>query len=241
MLLGSCELDELRDQRRHLAELLDDVREQTAAILWWQRSVAREHLDVRAHARERRSQLVRRVRHELTLRARRFLQRTEHRVEARREPAQLVLALDVDPLGQVLCLRHPFDRGREPLDGSERGTRDEQPEDSGDDDAAERDEDEEQPDAVERLLDLGQGPGDLDSRIRAVREREHPQARAVDGDVLPECGVLLMRDTEDSVVDGQRDVLSRRDERAPIGSHELDVSARLAELGAQRQVGLAVR
>ena len=90
VLLGSRKLDELRDQRRHLAELLDDVREQTLALAGRQRSVAGEHLDVRPQARQRRSQLVRRVRDELPLRARRLLERAEHRVEARREPAQLV-------------------------------------------------------------------------------------------------------------------------------------------------------
>ncbi len=175
---------------------------------------------------------MRRVRDELTLRAGRFLQRAEHRVEARREPAQLVLAPHVDALGQIVRLRHSFDRGREPYDRCERGARDEQPEHSGDDDAAERHEDEEQPDAIERLLDLRQGPGDLDGRVRAIREREHAQTRAVDGDVLPECGVLVAGDSEDGVVHGQRHVLSRGNERAPIRTHQLDVAARLAELRA---------
>ena len=40
----------------------------------------------------------------------------EHRVEARREPAQLVLSVHVDSLGEILCLGHALDRRREPLD-----------------------------------------------------------------------------------------------------------------------------
>ena len=83
-LLGPCELDELRDERRHLPELLDDVREQPGAILGRKHPVSSEDLDVRAHARERRSELVRRVGDELPLRPRRLLESPEHRVEAGR-------------------------------------------------------------------------------------------------------------------------------------------------------------
>ena len=57
-----------------------------------QRLVAGEHLDVRAQARQRRPQLVRRVGDELPLRARRVLERAEHRVERRGEPRELVVA-----------------------------------------------------------------------------------------------------------------------------------------------------
>src|SRR5207248_5103908 len=80
LLLAACKLDQLGDQRRHLTELLDDVAQEPLALTRWQRALAREHLDVRAQARDRRSQLVRRVRDELPLRARRLLERSEHRV-----------------------------------------------------------------------------------------------------------------------------------------------------------------
>ena len=112
-LLGACELDELRDERRHLAELLDDVREQARPILRRQHAIAGEDLDVRAHARERRSELVRRVGDELPLRTSRLLERAEHPVEARREPAQLVVSGDLDALGEILRLAHALDRLRE--------------------------------------------------------------------------------------------------------------------------------
>ena len=71
---------------------------------------------------------MRRVRHELPLRARRLLERTEHRVEAVREPAELVTAARVDPLRQVAGLRHRLGRLGQPPDGSERRARDDQPE-----------------------------------------------------------------------------------------------------------------
>ena len=64
-------------------------REQPLALARRQLPVAREHLDVRAQARQRRAQLVRGVRDELPLRgARRLLERREHRVEAAREAAR---------------------------------------------------------------------------------------------------------------------------------------------------------
>ena len=73
------------------------------------RVVAREHLDVRAQARERRAQLVRGVGDELALRPRRVLERLEHRVERRRRAARArrcpdasIRAREVVGLGHVL-------------------------------------------------------------------------------------------------------------------------------------------
>ena len=85
VLLRAGELDQLRDERRHLAELLDHVAEQPLAVLRRERPLAGEHLDVRAQARQRGTQLVGSVRDELPLGAARLLERREHRVEARRE------------------------------------------------------------------------------------------------------------------------------------------------------------
>ena len=56
---------------------------------------------------------------------------------------------------------------REALHGRERRACDEQAEQGGDDDPSERDENQEEPDAVERRLDLRQRPRDLYRRARA--------------------------------------------------------------------------
>ena len=130
------------------------------ALLRRQRTVAGQHLDVRAEARQRRAQLVRRVGHELPLRAGRILERREHRVEARREPAELVPAADVDPLGQVAGLGHPLGRIRQPPHRRERGARDDEPERRGYADAGQpRSRMQERPHARERVVDLGQRAG----------------------------------------------------------------------------------
>ena len=128
LLLAAREVHQLRDQRRHLAELLDDVVQQPLALAGRQLAVAREHLDVRAQAGQRRAELVRRIGHELGLRARRFLERAEHRVEAPGETAQLVPALRVDPLREVSGLGHGLGRLGETAHGRERCARDEQTE-----------------------------------------------------------------------------------------------------------------
>ena len=182
---------------------------------------------------------MRRIRDELALRARRLLESREHRVEARRKPAQLVLSVDVDSLGEILRLGDTLDRRRQPLDGRERGSRDEQSQYRRDHDPAERDDDEEEPDAIERLLDLCERACDLHGCARAIGEREDTHVRAVDRHVVPERRTLLACDGENVVVDRKLDVLPRRHEHGAVRLHELDVAPRLAELRAQRQIALS--
>ena len=106
-LVAPRELDQLGDQRRHLRQLLGDVAQQCLPVRGGHGLVAREHLDVRAQAGQRRAQLVRRVGDELPLRPRRVLERAEHRVERRREPRELVGAGRVDAAREVARLRAP--------------------------------------------------------------------------------------------------------------------------------------
>ena len=94
--------------------------------------------------------------------------------------------------------------------------------------------DEEEADAVERLLDLRERARDLHGRAGAVREREDAQVRPVDRHVVPERRACSAGDRENVVVDGKLDVLARRDEHVSVRPHELDVAARLAELRAER-------
>ena len=48
LLLAAREVHQLGDQRRHLAELLDDVVQEPFALAGRQLALAREHLDVGA-------------------------------------------------------------------------------------------------------------------------------------------------------------------------------------------------
>ena len=67
LLLAARELGQLADQLGHLAELLDHVAQELRALRRRQPLARREHLDVRAQARQRRPQLVRGVLDELPL------------------------------------------------------------------------------------------------------------------------------------------------------------------------------
>ena len=69
LLLAARKVDQLRDQRRHLGQLLDDVAEKAFAFTCRKRALTRENLDVRPQARQRRAQLVRSICDELTLSA----------------------------------------------------------------------------------------------------------------------------------------------------------------------------
>ena len=68
-LLTAREIDQARDQRGHLAELVDHVGQQPLAVSRGKLSLAGEHLDVRAQTRERSAKLVGSIRDELPLRA----------------------------------------------------------------------------------------------------------------------------------------------------------------------------
>ena len=88
------ELHDVRHQRGQLVELLRRCRRAAPARSASGGSSPRllERLDVRAQARDRRAQLVARVGHELALGLHGALQRVERRVEAAREPRELVAA-----------------------------------------------------------------------------------------------------------------------------------------------------
>ena len=86
-----AELIELARAEQHLEEPQDLRLDRIGRLS------ALEELEVRAEAGERSAQLVRRVGDELALRAQRRLELSEHGIEARAEPAELVTALRRDP------------------------------------------------------------------------------------------------------------------------------------------------
>src|SRR5207253_3082250 len=75
---------------RHPLHLAHEIAEHLLSLQRIRRLTALEELEVGAQAGERRSQLVRGVGDQLTLRAQRGFQLAEHGVEARAQTAQLV-------------------------------------------------------------------------------------------------------------------------------------------------------
>ena len=156
LLLAARQLGQLGDQRRHLGELRDHVvRAACSRSSGGRLGPRREHLDVRPQARQRRAQLVRRVLDELALPLLRLVERLEHRVERRGEPAELVVAGHVDALGQVAGRAHALGRLAQAAYRLECCACDEEAEHERDPDPAERDQ-EQQPDLRQLAVDVRQ-------------------------------------------------------------------------------------
>ena len=192
---------------------------------------------------ERRPELVRRVRDELALGARRLLERREHGVEARGEPAELVvpptsIRSERSPVSVTLSAvsvrrRTGASAARETTSPSAAA--------SATPESATRSRSE--PEPRERVVDLGERARDLDRVPGAVGEREHPHVRAVDAS-CPRRTACRRRcsaaRSTTSVADRQLDVLERLAQRAPVGPDELDEGVRLAEPAAEPEERLAV-
>ena len=131
-----------------------------------------EELEVGAEAGERGSQLVRRVGHELALRAQRGLELSEHGVEARAEPAELIASPRSDPTGKVARLRHLFDSRRQPFYRRDRGAPDERAEAGRQKNGARREGDKQETCLRERRVDPCRGEV-LDDFDRATALNRH--------------------------------------------------------------------
>ncbi len=185
--LAARELDELGYERGHLGELADDVVEQLLPLVVRHVPVPSEHLDVRAQAGQRRSQLVRGIRDELSLGAVGLLERREHCVEARSQPAELVLAGSLDPLGEIAGFGHLLGRPGQPANRRKRRLGDHEAEAAGDSDSPSRNQDQENRYSAQRVVDLAERSRDLQCVLVAVlvldRNREDPYFLAADARV----------------------------------------------------------
>jgi len=116
-IVAARELEQAGDQIAHLVRLPLEVGEETAARVRIEALLLLQHLDVRLHARQRRTQLVRGVGDESALCVERLLERREHCVERAAEPRQLVAAADRHALARFARLCDPFCRAGEAADG----------------------------------------------------------------------------------------------------------------------------
>ena len=173
----------------HLLRLAVEIVEQAPALLGIESDVAAQDVDVRLQARQRRTQLVRRVGDEAPLRLERLLERREHRVERRAQGCELVVPALRDALARLAGLGDSLGGRRQPAHRGEGRARDDGSSDCGGGDRAERDEDEDEPQPFERPVRLLQAAHD-DHRLvhepqRVVGGRRDvlPQVEAADRDV----------------------------------------------------------
>ena len=228
------ELDQLADQGGHLVDLLDEVVQQLLARLRRQLVPAREDLDVRLQAGERRAQLVRGVGHELPLSPARVLERAEHRVEARRQPAELVVAGRgrLDPLREIPGLGDRFRRRGQPAHGRQRRARDQQAERCRNRHPPGCDQDQEERDPVQRPGHLRQRPRDL-HRVGRGRDRQHPEGLTLEAPRAVVEGLPASRCLAVLPGRGQPEAGARLDEGRPGDRNGLDEIA----LHADRRPG----
>jgi len=184
---------------------------------------------------------VRGVADELLLRAGGRLQRGQHRVEAGREPAELIGSVRLDALGEVSGLRHVLGRARQTADRRERGARDREAESRCQCDPDRGDDEQVVADARERVVDLGERPRDLDGEALRVRDRDHPHVHAGDVGVREEAVPLPVRHRAHVVVHRELDLLVRKPDRVPGRAHDLEIARCPAELGARPQKCLIPR
>ncbi len=170
LLLRSRKLDQLRDERRHLAELLHDVGEEPAALLRRSaRSPASTSMFVRRHVSGVRNSCdasatsCRWARFESSSPASIVLKLVARRLSSSRP-------LTLDALGEIARLRDALRRLRQPANRSECGARDDEPERGGDADSGKRDGDQEQANPSQSVVHLGQRTRDLDGVPGLVRD-----------------------------------------------------------------------
>jgi hypothetical protein len=124
---------------------------------------------------------VRRIRDESPLTTDRVFERGQHAVEAPGEPAELVVAFDLDPLAEVAGRGHTFGCSREPAHGTQGSRRDERRDRRGGCDADPADEQDPELDAVERSICLVERHRGDDRAATPDRRDELPQVDVADG------------------------------------------------------------
>jgi hypothetical protein len=218
-LVAARELDDVGDQRAELLGLGADVLQQPAPVVGGQLAAREQHLDVRAQRRDRRAQLVRRVGDELALRVggvvertARPLERVEHRVEARRHPPDLVVAGDLDAPAEILGLGDVLRGGCELRHGLDDLAAEQPAEQRRQQRRAGAQQREQDPQARQRAVDVGEAAGELDRPLVLRPDGQHAQVHAVDVGVAQQRLLLPGRDRSVAVVDRNAQVAARGDQ-----------------------------
>ena len=169
------------------------------------------------------------------LRARRLLEGGEHRVEARGEPAELVVARDLDPLERSLVSvtrstvrvsRRIGTRAARATTSSPRAAARTTP--------ASATSTRNRPMRCSDWSTSVERTGDLDRRARAVRERSRRGCACRRRRRPPERSAALARHRQDASPTGSAHVLAPAARGAPVGATICDVAAAPPELGRRR-------
>ena len=178
---------------------------------------------------------MRGVRDELALLPLGLVERREHRVEARAEACQLVVPLEADPMREVARLGDDLGLARELRHGPKGRSRDERAEGGRGGDAAERHEDEDDPDPVEQAVDLLERPHELERVPVPDGHDELEHVRPLDHRVGEErVASLAPRPACTSSVTGNADLPRIRLRDPALGVDRLDEDVALREAAVRR-------
>jgi hypothetical protein len=178
---------------------------------------------------------------ELALRRHRSLERLEHRVEAAREAAEVVVALGVDAAAQVARARHVIGGIAQLTEWTRRGTRHDQPERGREPDAPEANAAEDPAESIDRGVHLIHRTGNLKRLPVADRARVDPHVDPVDGLVVEEGAHPADGDPSCLGGDGQARAAVRLPQHLAVRIHELRVARRSRERRRRHQLPLHER
>ena len=179
-------------------------------------------------------ELVRGVRDQLALLLLGLVERREHRVEARAEACELVVPLEADPMREVARLGDDLGLARELRHGPKGGSCDERAEGGRGGDAAQRDEDEDDPNPVEQAVDLLERTNELEGVPVPDGHDELEHVCALDHRVREERIASLCRGLRHLVRDGERHLPRIRLRDRALCVDRLDEDVALREAAVRR-------
>ena len=165
-------------------------------------------------------------------RAHRALQRVEHRVEALREAPDLIFARGLDPVGEVLRAGDVLGGLGQALDRRHRGAGDEPSEQRGQRDPADVEQHQDQAQARERAVHVGQRLGELGGIAVRYGLAEDAQVDAVGARVLEERFPAVRGEAERPGADRQSHVGRGGEPDLAVGVDQLLVAAHLVGVRA---------
>ena len=189
------QLDHVAHQRGELVELLDHVGPQSGAVLGREQLLLAHQLKIGSDRRDRGSQLVRCVGHQIALGLHRALERVERAVERASQTGELVRTHHVESL-----VLDPLRVGRDRLglagearDRDQRRPRHQEPEQRCEQDAGPADHQRYDQLTTQRIVDRGQRQRDRQSTTRPDSRDQRPDVGAFHAHVREELAVAAAR------------------------------------------------
>jgi hypothetical protein len=221
--LAPGQVGHARHQAAQLSHLVGDPGEHLLAVGRGQARVLRQHVRVDPQAGERRAQLMAGVADQPPLGVEGTLQRTQHRVEGRSEPAELVAAAHLNPPPRVAGQRDLLGDAGQPGDRGQPGPRDGPAEQAGDQHADRAEQRQRRADLGHLLVSGRERLGHLQCDPGGDRGGQHHRPGPVDLGDRVELSRLAGRHVDRRLARGEQPGVTRRGPDHPRRGDELGV------------------